>query len=409
MPFQYSNPSGPSGQSLGDVMLSNPLPWRIVTFLFVFIAIAAIAFLFLGKYQRIELAKGTIVFDKGISSIVPFRAGLLIEIPVKEGQKVYKGMILAKFQVEQYTSDILSPIEQKELALNEQFKRLEALKFEQEKISSHEISANKSLQLELASEIDLIKGQIDSQQKIVESSEELMNRISALAEKKLISKHELQIKTDELLRRKQELLQLKQQLSVRSYELKRSRELEEQLLAESRKDVVEVDLNRLNVRQQLSDVELSRSYVIRSPRDGIVTGIVAKEGQYLTPNDLLMNVIPVDAMLQAEIAIPSASIAFVSVGQKVGLAVDAFPYQRYGIIMGEIINVSESTIDQRQTSSSTTAPYYLAIVRPDSTSMNAYGTEISLRPGMTLIARIRTKPRSLFEWLFDPVFAVANR
>lgn len=409
MPFQNSNSNRSSGESLGDVMLSNPLSWRIVTFLFLFIATAAIAFLFLGKYQRIELAKGTIVFDKGISRIVPFRPGLLIEIPVKEGQLVRKGMVLAKFQVEEYTSDTLSPVQQKELALNEQFERLEDLMFEQQKISSHEISANRTLQLELATEVDLINSQIESQQKIVKSSEELMNRIGALAENDLISKHELQLKTDELLRRKQELLQLKQQLSVRSYELKRSIELEKQLLAEAHKDVLEMDLNRLNVRQQLSDVELSRSYVIRSPRDGIVTGIVSKPGQYLTPIDFIMNVIPIDAMLQAEVAIPSASIAFVSVGQKVGLAVDAFPYQRYGVIMGEIINVSESTIDQRQTSTSTTAPYYLATVRPDSTSVNAYGAEIGLKPGMTLIARIRTKPRTLFEWLFDPVFAVANR
>ena len=39
----------------------------------------------------------------------------------------------------------------------------------------------------------------------------------------------------------------------------------------------------------------------------------------------------------------------------------------------------------------------------------AYGAPHPLRPGMTLTARIRTRPRSLLAWMFDPVLAVQKR
>ena len=39
----------------------------------------------------------------------------------------------------------------------------------------------------------------------------------------------------------------------------------------------------------------------------------------------------------------------------------------------------------------------------------AYGVARPLRPGMTVTARIRTRPRTLLAWLFDPLLAVRRR
>ncbi len=41
--------------------------------------------------------------------------------------------------------------------------------------------------------------------------------------------------------------------------------------------------------------------------------------------------------------------------------------------------------------------------------MDAYGDAIPLQPGMLLAADIVFDRRSLIEWLFDPIYAVARR
>jgi membrane fusion protein len=88
----------------------------------------------------------------------------------------------------------------------------------------------------------------------------------------------------------------------------------------------------------------------------------------------------------------------------VRIAVDAFPYQVYGALSGRVIAISQATTP------ATGGQGEAFVVRATlPVEVWAYGAPHPLRPGMTLTARIRTRPRSLFAWMFDPVLAVARR
>ena len=54
-------------------------------------------------------------------------------------------------------------------------------------------------------------------------------------------------------------------------------------------------------------------------------------------------------------------------------------------------------------------PVFRVRVRLSSDEMLAYGEHILLQPGLLLSADIVFDRRSLIKWLFDPLFAVAER
>jgi membrane fusion protein len=121
-----------------------------------------------------------------------------------------------------------------------------------------------------------------------------------------------------------------------------------------------------------------------------------------------MIIVPADAELQAELAVPSSAIGFVKQGQEVRLAIDAFPYQRFGTVKGEVLTVAESAFSQQGATGAVVA-VYLVRIKLDADAITAFGRSEPLVPGMTLSARIITEKQSLLEWLFEPLYAVRRR
>jgi membrane fusion protein len=98
----------------------------------------------------------------------------------------------------------------------------------------------------------------------------------------------------------------------------------------------------------------------------------------------------------------------VKVGQDVRLAVDAFPYQRFGTVRGKVVTVATSSMSA-QGEDGRPIVVYPVTVELEQPSVAAYGRREPLVSGMTLTARIVTEKQSLLQWLFEPLFAVQRR
>ena len=160
--------------------------------------------------------------------------------------------------------------------------------------------------------------------------------------------------------------------------------------------------------QRLAEVEGARGYTLAAPIAGTVTALTARVGQTVTPSSKLMIIVPHGARLEAQLQVPSRAIGFVAPGQTVRLAIDAFPYARFGTVEGRIMHVSTAALGQVDAGGRPESVYLVtaAIDRP---WIEAFGRRHRLTPDMTLTARIVTEKRTLFEWLFEPVLAVRNR
>ena len=162
------------------------------------------------------------------------------------------------------------------------------------------------------------------------------------------------------------------------------------------------------VTRQAANTAGSRAYVLRAPVAGRVTALTARIGQPATAQTPLMTIVPAGSVLRAELSVPSAAIGFVKPGQTVRLAIDAFPYQRFGTVNGRIQTVAASPVSMTAQNGSTVSVYPV-IVTLDDSAVTAFGRREPLVSGMSLTARIVTEKQSLLQWLFEPLFAVRRR
>ncbi|MBY0574932.1 MAG: HlyD family efflux transporter periplasmic adaptor subunit, partial [Undibacterium sp.] len=98
---------------------------------------------------------------------------------------------------------------------------------------------------------------------------------------------------------------------------------------------------QVKLQQALFDISvLKNNYEITSPSTGQIELIQVNVGQNVDKDQILAQLIPADAQLQAEMYAPSTAIAYIKAGQKVSLRYGAFPYQKFGQFNGVVKQVS---------------------------------------------------------------------
>lgn len=392
----------------GNVMVSVPIAWQIIGY-FIFGSVAAGAlFLSLASYSRVETVTGVITPDTGVSSIVPTRPGVITALVVRDGQDVAIGAELATIRVEEDGTTLLPPTAMIEAAIAKQDANLAAQAEATQASARAQILQLAALRTGLITEISQLQSQIATQRALIGSAQKDLDRARLVAERGFISGRDLQVREEALLARQQNLAQLAQVLATKEAALSENERSGAQVTAQVRAQTASLSATRAQVAQQAASTTGLRSYVLRAPVRGRVTTLTARVGQHVNPQGQLMAIVPANAKLRAELAVNSAAIGFVKPGQEVRLAVDAFPYQRFGTVKGRVQTVSASAVNAQGTNGSTTAVYPVSVTL-DAATIRAYGRSEFLISGMTLSARIVTEKQTLLEWLFEPLFAVGRR
>jgi membrane fusion protein len=123
-------------------------------------------------------------------------------------------------------------------------------------------------------------------------------------------------------------------------------------------------------------------------------------------------IIPDGGKIEAELLTPSRAIGFIEPGQEVQLQLQAFPYQRFGLVHGRVKSISSTVMGPSEISIPGLAiqePVFRVRVALVHEFIDAYGKIYPLQPGMLLSAEIVFDRRTLLQWLFDPLYAVAKR
>lgn len=397
-----------NAQLSGHIGFAVPVPWQTIGYL-MFGGVAIIGlFLSLATYSRVEVATGTITPDAGVSAIAPTRTGVIAALSVTDGQSVAAGTELATIRAEEDGASPQSPAALVLAAIAQQDASLAAqsnASLASAQAQAAQLAAQRS---GLAAEIAQLEAQIGTQRALIASAQQDLDRARSVADRGFISGRDLQVREETLLSRQQGLAQLEQALAAKRAALTENERSAVQISAQARAQTASLAAARAQVAQQAASTAGSRSYVLRAPIAGRVTALTARVGQPATPQSQLMALVPTGAKLLAELAVPSAAIGFIKPGQEVRLAIDAFPYQRFGTVTGIVQTVAASAINA-QGPNGTTVAVYPATVALKQSAVNAYGRSEPLVSGMSLTARIITEKQSLLEWLFEPLFAVRNR
>jgi membrane fusion protein len=397
------------GRQYGKVILVQPIPVRILSWLIAGFVALSISLLIIGQYSRKATVSGYLVPTAGTAKIFALQRGTITKVHVTEGQEVQEGQSLLTIDTGQISAtgeDVNAAILDTLLNQREQLKRQIAQ--EDARMTSERERFTLLIQ-GLKTEISQIEAQIPLQQERINIVESLVTSISQLAEKGTVTVVELKRRQADLLDQRQNLNSLKQQLPARQNQLTDTQYSLAQLpivIAEK----IQLLRNELSTTEQrIAEINGRRAFVIRAPLAGRVTALQASVGRLAEPQHLQLEIVPPNSTLKAELLVPSHAIGFVSVGQPVSLRYDAFPYLNFGRYAGKIVEVSQNILTASDTAPAPVAlkePAYRVIASLDRQDVDAYGKRMPLQAGMLLKADVILDRRSLARWLLDPLLSV---
>jgi hemolysin D len=170
-------------------------------------------------------------------------------------------------------------------------------------------------------------------------------------------------------------------------------------------------LTQLNKSGQELDKSTIRSGLleIKAPNDGVVKDLaVTSKGSVVQAGSLLLNLVPQNEQLQAEVLLSNEDVGFVAQGQKAQIKIAAYPFQKYGLIDGKVSLLSADSADpkQQQQTQQPQLSYRALVSLNDQHLKNNKGEKLSLTPGMLVVAEIHQGRRTVMEYLLSPVMKV---
>ena len=378
------------------------------------------------KYPDVIQASVTLTGTIPPARIKANTTGVLLEIYVKNNQKVKKGEYLAVIQnpanmqdmkyIKQYLSDYLNnndsinELPNKELklgTLQSGYSAFYQALFEYKKYREYRYPTNKT---------DAIKEQYKSlieysanlyrQRKILLAQVELTNkgftRDSLLYMKGLISQESFEQAKKEFLSGKLEIENINSALNnvnVQIAQLKESFLDSENTFRGTENNYI-VGINNL-ATQLLAEIESWEiNFVLIAPVNGKLSfNNYWSRNQNVVVGEEIFNIIPEDnGTLLAKAYVPIARSGKIQIGQRVNIRLANFPDTEFGLIKGEVENISKVP--------SVTADrgfYYTAEISLPNGLITSYKKELPYYPEMSGEAEIVTNDLSLLERIFLPI------
>jgi membrane fusion protein len=392
----------------GEILITTPHSYYITTVFFATLLIVAGIIAFNAEYPHIESLRGVILPDRGIVSVTPSRAGTITSISVAEGAVVAPGQLLASIKVDESTQEGASAVDVISAASGIQRKSLS------DQIGAIVVGgAAKVQQLKLHAagikiEIAQMREQLGLLSELIESAKVDLENARTIAKNGFASRQYVQSSMDTLTQRRLSVSTLQQSISSKEAELKSLLTAITQAEFETKAQVASLNAATAQLDQQAVGIGLSGAYQIRSVIAGSVAHVSSKPGQQIGLQHTLMTIVPSGSVLQAELAVPTSSIGFIRTGQTVRLAIDSFPYQKFGTMEGTVSSIANSAVSKTGERGEVNL-FYPVTIALRSQFFNVSSNNIPLKPGMTLGARIVTERRTFFEWLFEPYYAVSKR
>ncbi len=424
-----------------------PMPFpRLVLYTFLALFGVLLVWAIFGKLDIVAVAQGKLVPETFLKVVQPAESGVIKEILVKAGDQVSEGQVLMRMDTSVSTAD------RKVLDTDFQFKSMQLRRIDAELQGTPLVRR--------ATDDVMLFAQVDSQYRARRQSylDALDTERAALAKANhdLKSAVEIESKLRQTLPIFREQEKGWNQLAQEGFAGKlmaldrtRSRiETEQELnaqkqnveslkagIAQSNKRIAQIVSNyqqqlhneRVEAESQynkLSQELAKHSYrhgllELRAPQAGIVKDLATHTpGTVVSPGTVMLTIVPHNEPMLAEVWINNADSGFVGVAQKVRIKLDAYPFQKYGMLDGVVQHVTHDASERgadvvavEQKGSSSTKPSglaYRALVALNSDRSDIKSAQLKLTPGMQVAAEIQLGQRSVMEYLLSPIQKVVQ-
>ncbi|MFA5952609.1 MAG: HlyD family type I secretion periplasmic adaptor subunit [Hyphomicrobium sp.] len=413
-----------------EVVESPPRPAaRILLWLLMLFFAISLTWSILGRIDQVATATGQIVPGSRVKLIQPIENGVVRAISVHDGRRVKAGDVLveldpteASASAEAVRSDLTkarldAAVAQALLAAHPEasFRMPEgiagplALAAQSQLVGEVEkLKASVSMiEAEIAEQHAAKLGYVGQREAAIQASPLIAQRLEGLEElekKQLVRLPDITSVRQQRLENQSTIHSLGSSLEQADSRIESKVKRREEIISTARADALQRQADALRriatLEQQLRREERREGdRRLLAPVDGIVVGLsVFTIGGVVTTKDVLMRLVPDDAVLEAEVVILNKDIGFVREGMPVEVKLETFPFTRYGLIPGNVKQVWHDAIqDEKQ------GLIYKAEVTLHAKKILVGDKMIPLSPGMSVQAEIKTGDRRVISYFLSPL------
>ena len=359
-----------------------PVYWQTTVKLIAYSLGAFFVWALFANLDVVATAPGQVMPIQSVQIIQHVDGGRIAEINVVDGQQVKEGQVLMRLNDAEAGAEYLT-LSAKYWSLYTRVERLRALLGDRKADFSAVPEQYKQLVAEQEVTLKTSKDQINQ----LESEIKILGEVSSirgdLAKEKLATRVQA--------------LDAQRNLSQAQAELLRYRKANMDDLNTTTGELAQTEEQMTKLKERLQRVD------ILSPVDGVVQDLKFRTvGGVIPPGATLMNVVPLDGKMHAEVRVQPTDIGFVKKGEEARLKLGTYDFMRYGTVSGQVVMVSSfSSLDEKSN------PYFKVVV---SIPQNYVGDkEKTIEPGMTVQADIITDRQSVLKYLFRPIYVAFSQ
>jgi HlyD family secretion protein len=393
----------------------------------------------IGKLDIIASAEGRLVPQTYVKIVQPADAGIVQEILVKEGQAVQAGQVLMRMDTQVARAD--QKTIETELALRSlQLRRIDA------ELAGQPLMRQPGDPDDLFRQIDAqyrdhrqsyqdAQGQaqeaLKKAQRDFDAGKEVLNKLQEvtpilkaqadayadLGKDGYAAQVMVRDKEREYLEKARDLRAQQETVASLAAAVAQASKQASQITSKYRSELqnerVEAEGQYRKLQQeQVKQAHKTGLLELKASQSGIVKDIATHTiGTVVSPGTVVLSLVPEHEPLVAEVMVKNDDVGFVFPQQPVKVKLMAYPFEKYGMLEGEVLHIGPDASDGANPSSvkdpnKEPAPpqlTYKALIALKAQALEAQGESFKLVPGMQVVAEIHQGRRTVLEYLLSPV------
>lgn len=406
----------------------HPAPRRAMWVIMALFA-CTIGWSIVGQVDVVAVAPGRIVISQRTKLIQPLETSVVRAIHVKDGDRVREGQLLVELDATAPTADNASVAEQ-QLAAHGELARSQALlralqtggapvldrprellppdaatllQSEWSDIAARRTRLDAEAQRREA-ELATHKAQLAKLEHTAPLVRQREADFKGLADQGFVAGHAGQDRTRERIEIERDIATQTARIAEARAALAESRHAGAAFLAETRRTLsdraAQARLKLAQLAQEGRKTELRQTLTrLTAPVAGTVQQLAAHTvGGVATEAQALMVIVPDDGAVTAEVVVENKDIGFVRAGQEAAVKLETFNFTRYGTVPARVSWVTADAVNDEKRGA-----IFPATLELNAKDIEVDGKRITLAPGMSLSAEIKTGRRRVIEYLLSPV------
>lgn len=399
----------------------NPLG-RSILWVIILAMLFGSAWLYLAKIDVVVTARGKFIPTGEVKILQPVDTGVVSKINVKEGDFVKKGDVLVQIDPQVTQTNLASKQKALEL-LHLEIQKLKALikksdlvyrnQTELSLLQKEMFHAKKALLVESLEKIEKQVSQVKEEIAQVESEKRTTQTLlesEQTKEKRLFKVLDL-IAKEEYITTQNKITEYESKIKQLSHKLQG---LKERILESEKEKKVVVHDYRVKLLEELTQKEKeanglmakidtisfqNRKQQLIAPEDGYIAKLsVHTVGGVVTPAEKLISLVPKKALLVIKAIVENKDIGYVKEKMKSAVKIDTFDFQKYGLIDGEVIHISNDAIEDEKL-----GPVYEVLIESKQNFLTVEHKKEYFNSGLSVTAELKVGKRRVIEFFIYPI------